>query len=67
MESNEQTESTSEIETESLIESRLTAMGEGGGIEYKRKRTHGHGQCGAKGEGGYKGEGWVGGKWPPVE
>ena len=47
MESNEQTESTSEIETESLIESRLTAMGEGGGIEYKRKRTHGHGQlCG---------------------
>ena len=27
----------------------------GGETEQKRKRTHGHGQCGAKGEGGYKG------------
>ena len=38
---------TSKIETDSYIESRLTALGEwfgDGMIKQKRKRTHGHGQ-----------------------
>ena len=50
MESNEQTELTSKIETDSYTESRLTALGAGGwggGIGQKRKRTHGQGQQGA--------------------
>ena len=50
VESNEQTELTSKIETDSQIESRPTAKGgglRGGGIEQKGKRAHGHGQqCG---------------------
>ena len=50
MESNEQTELTSKIETDSEMESRMTAMRgglEGGGMEQKGKRTHGHRrQCG---------------------
>ena len=50
MESNEQTELTRAMETESQMESRMTAgvgrLG-GGGIDKKGKRTHGHGQqCG---------------------
>ena len=51
MESNEQAEITSKIETDSQIEGRLTALEgiglEGCGTEQKRKRTHGHRQqCG---------------------
>ena len=55
MECSEQTELTSEIETDSYIESRPTVLGAGGlgggGIEHKRKKEkelgHGHGQqCG---------------------
>ena len=58
MESNEQTEPTCKIVTGSFIESRTTAMGDeglgGGGIEPKRKRTHGHEQqCGDCGEARY--------------
>ena len=44
MESNEQTELTSKVETDSQIESRPTALGwgiAGGGIEQNRKKTHG--------------------------
>ena len=48
MESNDQTELTSEIGTNSQIESRLAAidgwMLAGERIEQKGKRTHGHGQ-----------------------
>ena len=65
MESNEQIELTSKIETDSQIESRMTAMGmglEGGEIQQKGKRTNGHGQqCGDSGAGGrekYKGDKW---------
>ena len=52
MECNEQTELTGKIETDSQMENRLTALG--GGMEQKRKRTHGHGQqCGdCEGESG---------------
>ena len=51
VESNEHTELTSKIQTDSQMESRTTAIGrgslEGGGIEQKGKRTVGHGQqCG---------------------
>ena len=51
MESNEQTELTSKIETNSLVESRMTAKVwgelEGRVVEQKGIRTHGHGQqCG---------------------
>ena len=51
MESNEQSELTSKIETDPQIESTLTAMGRGRlrgrRIKQKGKRTHGHGQqCG---------------------
>ena len=65
MESNEQTELTSKIETDSYTESRLTALGAGGwggGIEQKRKRTHGQGQQGAD-YGGVQGGGGRGYKW----
>ena len=46
VESNEQTELISEIETDAWTESRMAAMeGWGGrGIKQKGKRTHGHGQ-----------------------
>ena len=65
MESNEQTELTSKIETDSWIESRLTALGlglGGGGIKLKRRRTHGHGhQCGdGEGEMGIRGTNSIG-------
>ena len=47
---------TSKIETDSYIESRLTALEwglEGGQIELKAQRTHGHGQqCGDCGKEG---------------
>ena len=52
MESNEQTELTSKTDTDSQMESRMTASGGqgragGGGTEQKGKGTHGHGQqCG---------------------
>ena len=50
MEFNEQTARTSKIDTDSLMESRMTALGEGwfegGGIKQKWKRIHGHGQQG---------------------
>ena len=50
MESNEQTELTKKIGTDSWMEDGLTARGvavKGGGFEQKRQRTHGHGQqCG---------------------
>ena len=49
MESNAQTQLTSKMETESWIETRLTALGgvEGWRDEQKRIITHGHGpQCG---------------------
>ena len=53
VESNEQTELTSKTETDSEVESRWQRVGggagavEGGGMEQKGKRTHGHGQqCG---------------------
>ena len=50
MDSSEKTKLRNKIETDSQMESRLTAMGrqvEGGGTEQKGKRTHGHGQqCG---------------------
>ena len=51
VESNEQSELTSKIETDPQIESTLTAMGRGRlrgrRIKQKGKRTHGHGQqCG---------------------
>ena len=50
MESNEQTELTRKVGTDSSMESRMTASGRevrGVGIEQKGKRTHGHGQpCG---------------------
>ena len=44
MESNEQTELTSQIDIDSLIENGLAALGEGWRDQEKRKRTHGHGQ-----------------------
>ena len=57
MESNEQTELTGKIETDSEIESRLAALGaglRGGETEQKGKRTHGHGHsvviAGGRGE-----------------
>ena len=41
MESNERTEITTEIETDSQVESRLTALGvEGGGIKQKRNKKN---------------------------
>ena len=49
MESNEQNELTSKIETGSWVESQLRAGGGslgGGRIKQKGKRTHGHGQQG---------------------
>ena len=51
MESNEQNKLTNRIETDSQMESRMTASRKerlkGGGMEQKGKRTHGHGQqCG---------------------
>ena len=50
MESNEQTELTRKMGTDSQMESRMTAGGRyfgDGGIEQRGKRTHGHGQqCG---------------------
>ena len=56
MESNEQTELTSKIETDSDRE-QMTAMGwgrlGGRGIKQKGKRTHGHGQQ----HGDYRGDG----------
>ena len=57
VESNEQSELTSKIKTDSEIESRLTAINEGGlrdgGVKLKGKTTHGHGQqCGDCGGGG---------------
>ena len=59
MESNEQTELTRKIGTDSYTESRMTASGRGNGVLglKKRKRTNGHGQqyghwCG---EGGIRG------------
>ena len=57
MESKDQTELTSKIKTDSEIESRLTAINEGGlrdgGVQLKGKTTHGHGQqCGDCGGGG---------------
>ena len=46
MESNEQTELTRKIGTDSYTESRMTASGRGNGVLglKKRKRTNGHGQ-----------------------
>ena len=47
MESNEQTELTRKMGTDSKVQSSMTAkVGEvgGGGIELKGKRVHGHGQ-----------------------
>ena len=61
MESNEQTELTRKMGTDTEMESRMTAKGVGrlwgGGTEQKGKRTHGHGQqCGdCRGEGGVRG------------
>ena len=50
MESNEQTELTRKMGTDSEMESRVTAqgvLGGDGGMEQKGKKTHGHGQqCG---------------------
>ena len=65
MELNEQTELTGKIETDSWIESRLTALGQGlggGGIKLKGRRTHGHGQqCGdGEGEMGIRGTNSIG-------
>ena len=60
VEFNEQTELTSNIETDSQIENRMTAYWGrervvGGGTKQKGKRTHGHGrQCGD-----YKAEGSI--------
>ena len=57
VESNEQTELTGKIETDSEIESRLAALGaglRGGETKQKGKRTHGHGHsvviAGGRGE-----------------
>ena len=63
MESNEQTELMSKMQTHSQVESRMTASGEGKRRgwrdEQKGKRTHGHGQVwDLLGGGGYKGTKW---------
>ena len=62
MESNEETELTRKIETDSQVESRLTALGRVWGRAWRgqakkeknRERTQGHGQhsgnCGARGQ-----------------
>ena len=59
MGSNEQTEPTGKIDTDSQIQNRMTANGvvKGGGIEQNGKRTHGLGQqCGdCLGDGGIRG------------
>ena len=59
MESNEQTELTRKMGTDSQMESRMSAVRgklEDGGIEQKGKRTHGHRQqCGDSWWEGYKG------------
>ena len=62
MESNEQTELTSKIETDLQMESRMTAMrgwATGWRDQQERKRTHGHGkQCGDCGGMRYNGDKW---------
>ena len=60
MESNEQTELTGKIETDSEIENMMTSLGQevvcSRGIKQKEKMTHGHGQ--QYGDCWEEGDGW---------
>ena len=59
METNEQTELTSKIETDLWMETAKWGEAKGWRDRAKRKRTHGHGQqCGDSGRAGCKGTKW---------